>query len=131
MVCAFEWSSPNILRLGKNVTNYSSDILDFFRHIDLTAPWWKNPAYSPVNILGHAYRNLSLRGGGGEGVFLIYTKNMFALVWFSLNMEHRVLWFSVKYHNYLSNTILSCFNILYINCLQVMAGGGEGVVLNR
>jgi hypothetical protein len=38
---------------------------------------------------------------------------------------------TVKYHNYLSNTILSCFTILYINCLQERAWGGEGVVLNR
>ena len=34
--------------------NYSSDIWDFFRHIDLTAPLVKNPAYGPVNILEHA-----------------------------------------------------------------------------
>jgi hypothetical protein len=48
-------------------------------------------------------------------------------------MQHRVLWYSVKYHNYnyLSNVILSFFTILYINCLQERAGGGEGVVLNR
>ena len=27
------------LRFLTNVINYSSDIWDFFRHIDLTAPW--------------------------------------------------------------------------------------------
>jgi hypothetical protein len=99
------------------VINYSSDIWDFFRHIDLTAPWWKNTAYGPVDILGHAYRNLSFLGGRRRergDMFLIYTKNLFALVWFSLNMQHLAPWFSVKYHNYLSNTILSCFTILYI-----------------
>ena len=52
-------------------------------------------------------------------MFLIYAKNLFD----SLNMQHRVLGFSVKYHNYLSNTILPCFTILCINCLQERSGG--------
>ena len=41
-------------QVGTSVNNYSSDIWDFFRHIDLTAPLVKNPAYGPVNILEHA-----------------------------------------------------------------------------
>jgi hypothetical protein len=28
-------------------------------------PWWKNPAYGPVNILEHAYHNLSFSFYGG------------------------------------------------------------------
>ena len=39
----------------------------------------KNPAYGPVNILGHAYRNLSFGGGGGSrvgGVSNIYKESV-------------------------------------------------------
>ena len=76
-----------------------------------------------LNILEHAYRNSSinvLRGGGISNIYqphpqhegpadeVDYIQRVCLRVLFSLNMQHRVLWLSVKYHNYLSREKWRC-----------------------